>query len=127
VLQTIFFALLSARAVDRKIDFSVKEALMTMEKNTGESPTSTSAPYQVGMLLDDVAAENEVLALGRRSSLFLKITITTKQNQNKDGYTYGHNSVPRPPPLEFDGANESQQPAQQLLAVRFAPTNPPTQ
>ena len=96
-------------------------------KNTGESPASTSAPYQVGMLLDDVAAENEVLALGRRSSLFLKITITTKQNQNKDGYTYGHNSVPQPPPLEFDGANESQQPALQLLAVRFAPTNPPTQ
>ncbi len=25
-------------------------------KNTGELPTSTSAPYQVGLLLDDVAA-----------------------------------------------------------------------
>ena len=40
---------------------------------------------------------------------------------------HGHNSVPQPPPLEFDGANESQQPAQQLLVVRFATTNPPTQ
>ncbi len=32
--------------------------------NTDESPASTSAPYQVGLLLDDVAAENEVLASG---------------------------------------------------------------
>jgi hypothetical protein len=56
----------------------------------------------------------------------LKI-ITTKKNQNKEGYTHGHNSVPQPPPLVFDGAKESQQPAQQLLVVRFAPTNPPTQ
>ena len=96
-------------------------------KNTGELPASTSASYQVGVLLDDVVAENKVLVSGRQSSLFLKITITTKQNQNKDGYTYGHNSVPQPPPLEFYGANESQQPAQKLLAVRFAPTNPPTQ
>ena len=41
--------------------------------------------------------------------------------------TDGHNSIPRPPPLEFDGANESQQPAQQLPVVRFAPTNQPMQ
>ena len=34
------------------------------EKNTDELPASTSAPYQVGVLLDDVAAENKVLALG---------------------------------------------------------------
>ena len=33
-------------------------------KNTGELPASTSAPYQVGVLLDDVAAENKVLASG---------------------------------------------------------------
>ena len=29
-------------------------------KNTGEFPASTSAPYQVGVSLDDVAAENNV-------------------------------------------------------------------
>jgi hypothetical protein len=57
----------------------------------------------------------------------LKIAITTNKNQNEEGYTYGHNSVPRPPPLESDGANESQQPAQQSLVVRFAPTSTPTQ
>ena len=33
-------------------------------KNTGELPASTSALYQVGVLLDDVAVENKVLALG---------------------------------------------------------------
>ena len=33
-------------------------------KNTGELPASTSAPYQVGVSLDGVAAENEVLASG---------------------------------------------------------------
>ena len=33
-------------------------------KNTGDSPANKSAPFQVGMLLDDVAAENKVLALG---------------------------------------------------------------
>jgi len=32
--------------------------------NTDESPASTSAPYQVGVLLDGEAAENKVLASG---------------------------------------------------------------
>ena len=35
----------------------------------------------------------------------------------------GHHSVPQLPPLEFDGAIESQQPAQQLPVVRFAETD----
>ena len=34
------------------------------EKNMGESWANTSAPYQVGVLLDDLAAENKVLASG---------------------------------------------------------------
>ena len=52
-------------------------------KNTGESPVSTSAPYQVGVLLDGVAGENEVLALGQRSSLFLKIITTKKKSKQR--------------------------------------------
>ena len=100
-------------------------------KNTGESWANTTAPYQVGVLLDDVAAENKVLESG--VSFPMEQTFFenhhTKKNKNEEGYTctHGHNSVPRPPPLVFDGANKSQQPAQQLLVVRFATTNPPTQ
>ena len=39
----------------------------------------------------------------------------------------GHNSLSQLPPLEFDGAIESQQPAQHLPVVRFAETDLPPQ
>ena len=37
---------------------------MTMKKNTVELWANLSVSYQVGVLLDDVAEDNEVLALG---------------------------------------------------------------
>jgi hypothetical protein len=59
--------------------------------NTDESPgASTSAPYQVGVLLDDVAAENEVLALGvsfpTEQPFFENRYHNQKENQNEEGY-----------------------------------------
>ena len=103
---------------------------MTMEKITGELWANISASYQLGVFLDDVAAENKVLASGvsfLTVQPFFENCYNNQKIQNKDGYTYGHNSVPQPPPQKFDGANEIQQPAQQLLVVRFATTNPPNQ
>ena len=54
--------------------------------NTDESPASTSAPYQVGVLLDGVAAENKVLASGvsfLTEQPFLKIITTKKQSKQR--------------------------------------------
>ena len=59
-------------------------------KITDESPTSTSAPYQVGVLLDEVAAENEVLASGvsfpTEQPFFENRYHNQKENQNEEGY-----------------------------------------
>jgi hypothetical protein len=100
--------------------------------NTDESPASTSAAYHVGVLLDDVlAAENEVLASGvsfpTEQPFFENCYHNQKESQNEEGYNSEGNLPHFADVEEDDGANESQQPAQQLLAVRFAPTNPPTQ
>jgi hypothetical protein len=58
-------------------------------KNTDESPTSTSAaPYQVGVLQDEVVAENEVLASGvsfpTEQPFFENRYHNQKENQNED-------------------------------------------
>ena len=66
-------------------------------KNTDESPANTSAPYQVGVLLDDVAAENKVLAgvsFPTEQPFFKNCYHNQKENQNEEGYTHGHKSVP---------------------------------
>jgi len=60
-------------------------------KNTDESPTSTSAaPYQVGVLQDEVVAENEVLASGvsfpTEQPFFENRYHNQKENQNEEGY-----------------------------------------
>ena len=63
--QTIFFRSSFSKSGGLQDRFLGKESPDDNGKNTGESPASKSAPYQeVGVLLDDVAAENKVLASG---------------------------------------------------------------
>jgi len=78
--------------------------------NTDESPASTSAPYQVGVLLDGVAAENKVLASGvsfLTEQPFFENHHNQKTIKTKKATPMAINPPPRPPPLVFDGANES--------------------
>ncbi len=71
--------------------FLGEESLDDNGTNTYESPgASTSAPYQVGVLLDDVAAENKVLASGvsfpTEQPFFENRYHNQKENQNEEGY-----------------------------------------